>query len=313
MWDIDAEREVVGLSLRDLLNPMSVDEFRRDVFSQKHVHLSGDSDRFAHLLSKETLFQHVYSDAYDVRLLKVVRDDKDISPREFIEQGPSGHLRVKQANLQVLLDGGAALIIPHLQRYNKKLWDVCGLLGELVAAEVSVNVYFGNPKSVGFGMHVDHHDVFVLQVSGSKLWALAEPTCAAPLAVPEHMGPPPKEILWEGELRQGDALYLPRGFWHGAKAMDEGPTLHLSFGIQPCTGLHIVYWLAKKLMGSQEFRQELPRFEDPKILQEHAGDLSAWLARVWDEELVVRFLEEHKERLRAERNAFETKFFKGET
>ena len=310
MWDIDTDREVAGLSLRDVLSPLNVEEFRRDVFAQNHCQLSGDRDRFTHLLSEEDLFQHVYSEAYDVRMLKVVRDDEDLPPRSFIEQGPSGRLRVKKPMLQNLLKSGSALIVPHLQRYNKRLWDLCGLLGELVAAEVSVNVYFGDAKSVGFDMHVDHHDVFVFQVSGSKLWAVAKPTCPSPLAVPEHMGPSPQEVIWEGELKQGEVLYFPRGFWHGAKGTDEGATLHLSFGVQPCTGLHIVYWLAKKLMKSQEFRQELPRFEDPKILQEHSGDLSAWLSRVWDKELVMRFLEEHQKRLRAERNAFETKVFK---
>ena len=85
------------------------------------------------------------------------------------------------------------------------------------------------------------HDVFVLQVAGEKHWTIHEPVLQAPLrdqpwterrdAVRERAAEPP---VIDAVLRPGDALYLPRGYLHSARALG-GVSAHLTVGVHPVT------------------------------------------------------------------------------
>jgi ribosomal protein L16 Arg81 hydroxylase len=110
----------------------------------------------------------------------------------------------------------------------------------------------------GFSMHVDTHDVFVLQLHGSKKWQIGEPERALPLAARDS-GPVgnPGQVR-EYVLRPGDVLYLPRGYPHQAVTSDES-SLHLTVGV------HAFRWHdfmveALKAVAEQrvDFREALP-------------------------------------------------------
>ena len=85
------------------------------------------------------------------------------------------------------------------------------------------------------------HDVFVLQVSGTKRWRIHAPVWDAPLrdqpwtdrraAVQRAAAEPP---LIEAVLEPGDCLYLPRGFLHAATALG-GVSTHLTLGVHTWT------------------------------------------------------------------------------
>ena len=47
-------------------------------------------------------------------------------------------------------------------------------LSESFCAQIGVNVYLTPKGSQTFPVHVDEHDVFVLQVQGEKIWRLYE-------------------------------------------------------------------------------------------------------------------------------------------
>ena len=111
----------------------------------------------------------------------------------------------------------------------------------------------------GFESHWDEMDVIVIQLIGEKIWSIAkEPQIY--LSTPDQRYKPNQQILLNKTLRyqnivlrQGDVLYIPRGYIHNAstitttttRPMDEDdhddndddnddmdPSLHLSFGIQ---------------------------------------------------------------------------------
>ncbi|MFE9468624.1 JmjC domain-containing protein [Streptomyces virginiae] len=99
-----------------------------------------------------------------------------------------------------------------------------------------------------FGIHWDDHDTVVFQLEGAKRWNLYGATRADPLRLdveaPEKPGGPP---LAEVILQAGDMLYVPRGWWH-AVAATQGRSLHLTCGLTPVTGHHLLVWLAGQLL-----------------------------------------------------------------
>ena len=68
------------------------------------------------------------------------------------------------------LAGGATLVLQALHR----TWPPLIRFGTELAAElghpVQINAYITPPENQGFAAHYDTHDVFVLQVAGSKRW-----------------------------------------------------------------------------------------------------------------------------------------------
>ena len=58
-------------------------------------------------------------------------------------------------------------------------------------------------------------------------------------------------------LRTGDALYLPRGYLHSARALDT-VSAHLTVGVHPITRYDIVEALVKSVTAEPELRASLP-------------------------------------------------------
>ncbi|MGH3739348.1 MAG: cupin domain-containing protein [Micromonosporaceae bacterium] len=156
---------------------------------------------------------------------------------------------------------GATLVLQGLHR----LWPPLGDFARGLAAElghpVGVNAYLTPPESQGFATHYDTHDVFVLQVAGTKRWQVHPPVLIDPLAGQPWEGRT-EEISVTAEspaaldavLEPGDALYLPRGWLHSAQARDE-LSLHLTVGVFTLTR----YALLEALLGLAAEQPELRR------------------------------------------------------
>lgn len=107
-----------------------------------------------------------------------------------------------------------------------------------------VNMYLTPPNAQGLSCHSDDHCVFVCQVVGSKQWTIFPrtnvqlPRLYDPVGV-KHFS----EANQDGKqflLREGDILYIPRGFPHKAQtitALDgkeetDEFSLHMTLGIE---------------------------------------------------------------------------------
>jgi hypothetical protein len=135
---------------------------------------------------------------------------------------------------------------------------------------VQINAYITPAGSQGFSAHYDVHDVFVLQVAGEKHWTVHEPVHVDPLrnqpwtdrthavaAAARDKAPVIDEVL-----RPGDALYVPRGFLHSAKALG-GVSAHLTVGLHTMTRYLLVQELAALAADQASLRAALPLGFDP--------------------------------------------------
>ena len=136
--------------------------------------------------------------------------------------------------------------LPSLRRYCSTLEDiVLRTTGVILKDPISANIYLTPPNSRGFSAHCDNHDVFILQVDGSKTWRLYNPPVAFPvepitkfdsgvLGTPTHTE----------TLRAGTVMYLPRGIPHEGLTSSEH-SLHITISMRAFTKLDLVVNVAR--------------------------------------------------------------------
>jgi mannose-6-phosphate isomerase-like protein (cupin superfamily) len=140
------------------------------------------------------------------------------------------------------------------------LADLCRGVEAMFSSHFQTNIYLSPPRAQGFKTHFDSHDVFVLQVSGSKLWTLYDAAIELPLRgqafdPDQHSpGPPTREFT----LHAGDLFYCPRGIYHSARSTDE-TSLHITLGLIGKTWADVmIEAVSAACLASPRFRANLP-------------------------------------------------------
>ncbi|KPC69204.1 hypothetical protein ADL27_54620, partial [Streptomyces sp. NRRL F-6602] len=70
---------------------------------------------------------------------------------------------------------GATLVLQALHRTWQPVAEFCAGLGTELGHPVQANAYVTPPQNRGFDDHYDVHDVFVLQIEGTKRWLVHRP------------------------------------------------------------------------------------------------------------------------------------------
>lgn len=125
-------------------------------------------------------------------------------------------------------------------------------------------------RGAGTRCHFDTLENFTIQLQGTKRWrVLPNRHVQAPLEnwvtgqeAPSEMSlycdlPLPEDMPGEAEtieLRQGDVLFVPRGYWHTAEASDDSISLFLGFPVTPCVDL-VLNALRSHLLRSPLWRE----------------------------------------------------------
>jgi hypothetical protein len=176
---------------------------------------------------------------------------------------------------------GSTLIFPYLHERAAPLREMARRLSSQLSASIQINAYLTPPRASGFSAHYDTHDVIILQIHGSKQWRIFPAPVQLPMADDAFRADPefdPGEPIKECLLKQGDVLYLPRGYVHAATSM-ESTSLHLTVGIKPITWASVVLGAVTSLVNERpELRAALPPgFTTNPLRREEAKELLARL------------------------------------
>ncbi len=155
---------------------------------------------------------------------------------------------------------GATLVLQALHLHWRPAALYCRGLEQRLGFPVQANAYLTPASAQGFAVHHDTHDVFVLQVSGSKRWRIYAPLLELPLKHQRWspaLGDPGEPVL-DVTLRPGDTLYVPRGWPHEA-VTDRADSLHLTIGLHPPTRLDALRAALDACRDDVEFRRTLDR------------------------------------------------------
>lgn len=299
-------------SLESLVDPYSADEFFQGYFeAQRLLVRRNKPGYFSGLLTLDDIDRILTTLEADDGDISVVDAASEVRRSDYVYG--DGTVNVDQ--LFRLHDGGATVILNHLHRRHPPLTELCAALELAFSAPFQTNVYLTPAAAQGFRPHFDTHDVFVLQVAGSKRWRLYDtPVDLAlkghgELARQDDPGPVSETL----EMRAGDTLYIPRGLVHDAVSTDE-TSLHVTVGILSWTWFDVLLEAVESLAAEdREVRAALPRgFANPDSEREQFratfADLAGRIAARVDadslhERFAERFVDRRRPLLRGQRAA----------
>ena len=229
--------------------------------------VGGPTEGFSDLLGPAAVDELLSRRGLRTPFLRVARQGTVLPSGRFTGGGGAGAEigdQVLDDEVMRLYADGATLVLQGLHRIWPPLIEYAGRLGTELRQPLQVNAYLTPPGSQGFSTHYDTHDVFVLQVDGTKRWRIHPPVLIDPLerqawgAHAEEVGATAAgEPALDVVLAPGDALYLPRGWLHSAQAQGER-SLHITVGIRALTRYALVEELLGLATGDARLRAGLP-------------------------------------------------------
>ncbi|MER5890207.1 cupin domain-containing protein [Streptomyces sp. NPDC001941] len=219
------------------------DAFARDVWAREPLLTRAASD-FADVFSAAAVDELVSRRGLRTPFLRVAKNGATLPEGSFTSPGGVGATIADQLDdtkLWRAFEDGATLVLQALQRTWEPVADLVSALSAELGHPVQANAYVTPPQNRGFDHHYDVHDVFVLQVSGTKRWIIHEPVRTDPLRDepwtdrrPEVAEAAEGGARLDAVLGPGDVLYLPRGWLHAAEAQGE-VSIHLTLGVHAWT------------------------------------------------------------------------------
>jgi ribosomal protein L16 Arg81 hydroxylase len=249
-------------ALGNLLKPYSTEEFLKKNWANKAVHIASEGEnKFSNLFSWEKLSYLLNFHELKYPELRLVLDEKVLDESA-------------NANLMKLCQEGATLIINGVHKLIPEIAIFTAAIKYDLGYGIQVNTYCSWPGKQGFSSHYDTHEAFILQVDGNKKWCVFADTNKYPL--PEEksasLTPPEGEAYLTCIMSPGDVLYIPRGHWHYAVALDQ-PSLHLTLGVHNKTGIDVLEWLVSELRKKEAWRQNLPLRLESDSINSHIDSL----------------------------------------
>ena len=216
-------------TINSVLDPVSVDDFFEQYWERKPLHISrSGSERYASLLSVADIESLLSTHQLRFPQIQLTQSGNSISVREYAD---ADNQIMPHRFVQHHLDG-ATIVISQANTLIPSLANLCRHVHNGLQMQCQTNLYLSPAGNQGFNAHYDTHDVFILQVSGSKSFNFYGSGVELPF-VHEAYNPElnnSREIEETINLLPGDTLYIPRGMVHDAVAQDDA-SLHITLGV----------------------------------------------------------------------------------
>jgi len=285
--------------LSDMLAPIESNVFLANYWETKPLSISRKSPGYYHrFITLTDAINFITATEMREPELRLVRDGTPLPTQTYTWKSPLEDIFVNIDRVFSEFHTGATVILDALQRKWKPLALLCRSLELFFHQGVQANTYLTPKNSQGFAAHYDTHDVFVLQIAGSKHWRIYRPPIELPLSSqpfpPSECSPKKQfgEPIYELDLEDGDCLYIPRGWVHEASA-GGNVSAHVTIGINAFTWAY-AFSQALDLVSKQDirFRKCFPVcFENTGQAIESVGvqfrELAAILANNTDVEVLV--------------------------
>jgi ribosomal protein L16 Arg81 hydroxylase len=258
---------MINFTMGELLHPFSERVFLDRYLHRNFLHLPGSPDKFHQLFSWDDLNRILEEHRLEPPLVMLRKEDNDIDPTEYLDYIRTPYENtlpiINVAKLASLMRDGATLSLHEMHWIHRPLSLLLGNLGRQFTGPCDVILFasFGNTRAIA--PHEDGDDQFILQLAGRKYWQVYGPNEPNPIRKPiwHESTEPKRPPIWEGMLNAGDVLYMPRGWWHEVRSVNE-PSLHLAVGLPVNTPMDLIHWALPVLAKQDVLRENLPRFGD---------------------------------------------------
>ena len=258
-------------SFAELIDPITPEVFLDEYYGQKPLHIPGDPEKFASVMSWSALNQILAINAFwTAEKIKLYQDIAPVPVEDYCRSVPGLGARVMQADPEMVmaqLSRGASLVLNSIDTLTPGIQAVANALEGALHGYAQANLYCSFAEHQAFDSHFDTHEVFALHAEGEKTWRVYEGRLDNPVHHPtfldhtqEYHRRNRREPMMDVPMTPGDLLYIPRGQYHDALASSDA-CIHLSFGVIPLRGLDIFELLEEEAMADSLFRQDLPRHD----------------------------------------------------
>lgn len=243
-------------SLDWLIHPTSKEVFFNEYFEKRTLVVKrGTPDYFRGLLSLDEIDRVITTLDRDTDEIILKNASREIAEKDYTVGGS-----IDVAKLYQLFQEGSTVTLAFLDDVLPELGRFCRSLEKEFTCPLQANIYMTPPAAQGAKAHYDTHDVFVLQIAGSKKWTIYGTPVELPLPAQDfdstihELGAPTMEF----ELEAGDAAYIPRGAAHDARSTDT-VSLHVTAGILRYTWTDLLLeFVASASLRDAAFRKSLP-------------------------------------------------------
>jgi ribosomal protein L16 Arg81 hydroxylase len=255
-WEEDA--------LGFLIAPIGKAEFLESYYERKPlINIRNAPERYADLLTLDMLDHFINSADLREGMIDLTNHKNRIERDEYVNEDG----RISRATVAEEYLRGSTIILPQFHDSMFNLGEFCRALEEVLTCHMQTNIYLTpQPEAEGdgnqgFPPHYDNHDVFVMQISGSKAWriygtAVETPFRGEQFELGRHEA---GEVTQSITLNAGDCLYLPRGIMHDAENVGAEPSLHITVGLITKTWADLLLESISELaLSSPDFRRSLP-------------------------------------------------------
>ncbi|MGK7877583.1 MAG: cupin domain-containing protein [Xenococcaceae cyanobacterium] len=268
-------------TIKNLLQPIELKTFFSEYWEQNPLVISRDnSDFYLNLISTKDIDYIIGFAKGFARVTSASKTQRVETQQRSLPSAMKAGIDDNQ--LYDYYQQGQTIVIGQLHHYWDPVARLCRDLESFFHHPVGTNLYLTPKHSQAFKPHADLHDVFILQVEGSKDWRIYEPLVQLPISRNKYtqnlseseLGAPLSEV----NLAPGDMLYLPRGYIHQAHTT-ETPSMHLTVGVNVFTWSDLVTRLLISVsQKTLAFRKALPmgfshQEETKAMMKDHLTEL----------------------------------------
>ncbi len=244
-------------SLDWLISPVAKRRFFEEYWEKRPLVVRRDqSNYFSSLLSFDDVDRVITTLDRGYPGISLKNASRPVSADEYTVTGNT----LDVAKVYQLFEEGSTVTLAYLDTIIPALTLFCRSLEKEFSFPFQTNVYMTPAGAQGAKPHYDTHDVFVLQVAGSKKWTIFGTPVELPLPA-QDFDPLVHELgatTLEFELDAGDVAYIPRGIAHEAHSTDT-VSLHVTAGILRYTWADLLLELiAAASLSDPAFRKALP-------------------------------------------------------
>ncbi|PVX38184.1 cupin domain-containing protein [Janthinobacterium sp. 78] len=249
-----------------LLGDLNREWFFRDIYQREAYLFEGSSTKFSHIFSLDELNRLLNYMPLSYPQVRVTDHHNTIHKYDLITDqdryANNVNNEINGEKLMRAIARGGTMVIDRIHTHVPELECFIDRIKEELGAGITANGYYSSHRQLGVNPHFDRHDVFAMQIHGSKRWYFKKDQHVLSQPMRRQATPVIDEARtgWDSVLvKQGDVFYCPRGMWHFTQTEDE-KSAHIAVGLYPMT--------LKDWLTDQE--KKLPVAE---LLEEYVQDL----------------------------------------
>lgn len=243
-------------SLEKILFPYDIALFYREYFEKKPLLIQRNNEAyFSGILDIENVNE--YLEKKDIRYpaLRLVKEGFELPQNAYLKDVPFGSQvfdkLVDNDKMFYHFAEGCSIVLQAFHRTFIPLTRFVQHLEKYFNFPLQTNIYLTPASARGFNAHFDNHDVFLLQVYGSKIWKVYD----SPVYLPTKPFDKKKWVatapIIDVELKAGDTLYMPRGYVHEGLTTNSA-SMHITLGLLTYKWIDMLRLL---LAGADEIKQ----------------------------------------------------------